>query len=259
MFYGSRLVRSSTGFQSGKSYNYKTKTSTQVQSGSKSSLSGSFLLASAFGAVALGTTYLLSDDSKKRNDLLLEKVSHHMKQSTKWLDKVTEMDTVYAAEKVPVYGVPGTKKERSFIAIKPDGVNRLLVGEVISRFEKKGYKLVGIKILTPTKQFAEKHYEDLATKPFFPSLVQYFSSGPVVAMVWEGKDVISGGRKLIGATNPSGAECGSIRGDLCIQIGRNIIHGSDGVDSANHEISLWFSENEISDWDSALDKWVHEK
>jgi len=163
-----------------------------------------------------------------------------------------------AAEKVPIYGVPGTKKERTFIAIKPDGVQRNLVGEVISRFEQKGYKLVAIKLVTPTKQFAEKHYSDLSSRPFFPSLVKYFSSGPVVAMVWEGKNAIVGGRKLVGATDPNVAEPGSIRGDHAIAIGRNIIHGSDSPDSAKAEISLWFKEEEVSDYDANQDKWIHE-
>jgi len=159
---------------------------------------------------------------------------------------------------VPLAGVPGTKDERTFIAIKPDGVNRGLIGEIVKRFEAKGYKLVGIKVVKPTKDFAEKHYSDLAKKPFFPSLVEYFSSGPVVAMVWQGKDVISGGRQLVGATNPQQAAPGSIRGDLCISIGRNIIHGSDSAESADKEISLWFGEKEVADWSRGADRWIYE-
>jgi nucleoside-diphosphate kinase len=164
-----------------------------------------------------------------------------------------------AGEKVPLTGLPGTKYERTFIAIKPDGVQRNLVGEVVSRFEKKGYKLVAIKILTPTKQFAEQHYSDLAKRPFFPSLVTYFSSGPVVAMIWEGRGVIAGGRRLVGATNPDEAQSGSVRGDLAVDIGRNIIHGSDSADSAQKEIALWFNEKEAATYESNRDKWVHEK
>jgi len=174
-----------------------------------------------------------------------------------WSD--SENREAMAADKVPIYGIPGTNKERSFIAIKPDGVHRSYVGEVISRFEAKGYKLVAIKVVVPTKEFAEKHYADLSKKPFFPSLVNYFSSGPVVAMVWEGKDVISGGRTVIGATNPQQATPGTIRGDYAITIGRNMIHGSDSAESAHNEISLWFNEKEVADFDHALDKWVHEK
>jgi len=165
----------------------------------------------------------------------------------------------FAAEKLPIYGIPGGNKERSFIAVKPDGVHRGYVGEIISRFEEKGYKLVAIKVTVPSKEFAEKHYSDLAKKPFFGSLCAYFSSGPVVAMVWEGKDVISGGRSLIGATNPQQATPGTIRGDYAITIGRNMVHGSDSAESAKNEISLWFTEKDIADFDHALDKWVHEK
>jgi nucleoside-diphosphate kinase len=167
--------------------------------------------------------------------------------------------SVKADDKVPHTGIPGTRFERTFIAIKPDGVQRGIVGEIIQRFEKKGYKLVGLKVVKPTKQFAEQHYADLSKKPFFPSLVNYFSSGPVVAMVWEGRNAIVNGRKIVGATNPADAEAGSVRGDLCIDIGRNIIHGSDGPESAKDEISLWFKEGEVASWESENAKWVYEK
>jgi len=175
-----------------------------------------------------------------------------------WKNDFLSKFATFAAEKAPIYGIAGTNKERSFIAIKPDGVHRGYVGEVISRFEDKGYKLVAIKVLVPSKDFAEKHYSDLSKKPFFPSLVSYFSSGPVVAMVWEGKDVILGGRSLIGATNPQQATPGTIRGDYAITIGRNMIHGSDSTESAKNEISLWFTDKDVADFDHALDKWVHE-
>jgi len=163
------------------------------------------------------------------------------------------------ADSVPLVGLPGTKNERTFIAVKPDGVQRGIIGEVVKRFEAKGYKLVAIKLVQPTQAFAEQHYQDLAKKPFFPGLVKYFSSGPVVAMVWEGKGVIAGGRSLVGATNPAESLPGSIRGDLCIDIGRNIIHGSDSADGAKHEIALWFKENEVCDWNKEESKWLYEK
>jgi len=159
----------------------------------------------------------------------------------------------------PIQGNPGTPKERTFIAIKPDGVNRNIIGEIIQRFERKGYKLVAIKMIVPSPDFAAKHYDDLKTRPFFPGLVKYFSSGPVVAMVWEGKNVIKGGRKLVGATNPNDAEPGSIRGDLCIEVGRNIIHGSDSVEAAEHEITLWFNPNEVANYQTATASWVYDK
>eukprot|EP01111_Echinosteliopsis_oligospora_P016813 TRINITY_DN710_c0_g1_i1.p1 TRINITY_DN710_c0_g1~~TRINITY_DN710_c0_g1_i1.p1 ORF type:complete len:220 (+),score=69.47 TRINITY_DN710_c0_g1_i1:57-716(+) len=166
---------------------------------------------------------------------------------------------IMAAEKEKYYGAPGTKTERTFIAIKPDGVQRGLVSEVITRFERKGYKLVAIKLLKPTKEFAAEHYDDLKQKPFFGGLVEYFSSGPVVAMVWEGKGVIKGGRRLVGATNPDDAEDGSLRGDFCIQVGRNIVHGSDSPEAAEAEIQLWFKEGEVVSWNRTNDPWVYEK
>eukprot|EP01003_Olkasia_polycarbonata_P005894 NODE_588_length_794_cov_282.822819_g524_i0.p1 GENE.NODE_588_length_794_cov_282.822819_g524_i0~~NODE_588_length_794_cov_282.822819_g524_i0.p1 ORF type:complete len:188 (-),score=40.17 NODE_588_length_794_cov_282.822819_g524_i0:172-735(-) len=149
-------------------------------------------------------------------------------------------------------------KERSFIAIKPDGVTRGLVGDIIARFEKRGYKLVGMKMTTVSPEFAAKHYADLADKPFFPNLCKFFSSGPLVAMVWEGKDVVKQGRSMLGATNPLASAPGSIRGDLCIDVGRNICHGSDSVESAEHEIALWFKAEELQSWEKTGSDWVYE-
>ncbi|KAG5593401.1 hypothetical protein H5410_043915 [Solanum commersonii] len=117
---------------------------------------------------------------------------------------------------------------RTFIAIKPDGVQRGLISEIVSRFERKGFKLVAIKVVIPSKEFAKKHYHDLSERPFFNGLCDFLSSGPVLAMVWEGEGVIRYGRKLIGATDPQKSEPGTIRGDLAVVVGRNIIHGSDG-------------------------------
>merc|ERR1712012_1276206 len=102
----------------------------------------------------------------------------------------------------------------------------------------------------------EAHYADLSKKPFFPGLVEYFSSGPIVCMVWEGTDVILTGRKILGATNPSQANPGTLRGDNCISTGRNLVHGSDGADSAKHEISMWFNADEVNDYTRALDTWI---
>jgi len=165
----------------------------------------------------------------------------------------------FSDSNVPLEGVPGTKQERTFIAIKPDGVQRRLVGEIIARFEKKGYRLVAMKMMVPKTDFAKKHYEDLAQKPFFNGLVTYFSSGPVVAMVFEGHNVIKDGRKIIGATNPADSAAGTIRGDFAIQVGRNIIHGSDSAEGAKHEINLWFTRQDLCDWQTADGAWIHEK
>ena len=146
-------------------------------------------------------------------------------------------------------------KERTFIAIKPDGVQRGLISEIIGRFERKGFKLVGLKQLIPSKELAQQHYGIHKDRPFFNDLVDFISSGPVVAMVWEGDGVILSARKLIGATKPLDAEPGTIRGDLAINIGRNIIHGSDGADTAFFEINLWFSNSEINEWETSDKKW----
>ncbi|XP_057810001.1 nucleoside diphosphate kinase 3-like [Salvia miltiorrhiza] len=147
--------------------------------------------------------------------------------------------------------------ERTFIAIKPDGVQRGLISEIVSRFERKGFKLVGIKIIVPPKDFAQKHYHDLKDRPFFNGLCNFLSSGPVVAMVWEGEGVIRYGRKLIGATDPQKSEPGSIRADLAVVVGRNIIHGSDGPETAKDEIKLWFKPEELVCYTSNAEKWIY--
>ncbi|BDI33824.1 nucleoside diphosphate kinase [Capsulimonas corticalis] len=131
--------------------------------------------------------------------------------------------------------------ERTFLMVKPDGVQRRLVGEIIQRFEQKGFKLVELKLLTPTRELAEEHYGVHRDKPFFEGVVSFISSGPVVAMVWEGDDVIALSRKLVGATKPSDAAPGTIRGDYANSVGENLIHGSDSVENAEAEIKLWFS------------------
>ncbi|MGK7923422.1 MAG: nucleoside-diphosphate kinase [Trichodesmium sp.] len=148
--------------------------------------------------------------------------------------------------------------ERTFIAIKPDGVQRGLVGPIISRFETKGFTLVGLKIMSVSKELAEKHYDVHKERPFFPGLIQFITSGPVVAMVWEGEGVVASARKIIGATNPLSAEPGTIRGDYGISVGRNLIHGSDAIETAQNEISLWFQEEELATWEPTLTKWIVE-
>ena len=146
-------------------------------------------------------------------------------------------------------------QEKTFIAIKPDGVQRGFISEIIGRFERKGFKLVALKQLIPSRELAQKHYGVHKERPFFNDLVDFISSGPVVAMVWEGEGVISSARKMIGATKPLEAEPGTIRGDLAVNIGRNIIHGSDGPDTASFEINLWFNNEEICDWSPSDSIW----
>ena len=148
--------------------------------------------------------------------------------------------------------------EHTFIMIKPDGVERGLVAKIIKRFEQRGYKMVAMKFMKASPELLKQHYGDLAGKPFFDGLVNFIGSGPVVPMVWEGKDVVKQGRQMMGETNPLASKPGSIRGDFSIDIGRNIIHGSDSVDSAKKEIGLWFKEEELVSWTSPLEKSVLE-
>ena len=145
--------------------------------------------------------------------------------------------------------------ERTFVAIKPDGVQRGLIGEILGRFERKGFKLVALKQLTPSRELAEKHYGVHRERPFFAGLVDFITSGPVIAMVWEGDGVIASARTLIGATKPLEANPGTIRGDLAVNIGRNVIHGSDGSETAKFEIELWFESSELNDWVPADHSW----
>lgn len=148
-------------------------------------------------------------------------------------------------------------EEKTFVAVKPDGVQRGLTGEIISRFERRGLKLVGMKLMSLSREKAEEHYKEHKDKPFFGGLVEFITSGPIVAMVWEGKDAITLARNVIGATNPTSAQPGTIRGDLAVEIGRNIVHGSDGPESAKREISIFFAENElVPNWNRCTDPWI---
>lgn len=135
--------------------------------------------------------------------------------------------------------------ERTFAMVKPDGVRRGLVGEIISRFEKRGIKVVALKLMQMTPEMAEEHYAEHKGKPFFPSVVEFITSGPVAAMVLEGENVVSAVRTMMGATDPKDSAPGTIRSDYALTMSENIIHGSDSPDSASREIGLFFSEKEI--------------
>lgn len=148
--------------------------------------------------------------------------------------------------------------ERTFVAVKPDGVQRQLVGEILRRFESKGFKLVGLKLIHPSRELAENHYDVHRERSFFGSLVEFITSGPVVAMVWEGDGVVASARKLIGATNPLTSEPGTIRGDFGVNIGRNLIHGSDALETAQKEIALWFKDDELVSWEPTIKPWLYE-
>jgi len=148
--------------------------------------------------------------------------------------------------------------ERTFLAIKPDGVQRKLIGEIIRRFEAKGFTLVGLKLMSVSRELAETHYGVHRERPFFPGLVNFITSAPVVAMVWEGKGVIASARKIIGATNPLNSEPGTLRGDFGVDVGRNIIHGSDAPETAEQEIKLWFKPEELVSWEPSAIAWIYE-
>jgi nucleoside-diphosphate kinase len=147
--------------------------------------------------------------------------------------------------------------ERSFVMVKPDGVQRELVGEIIRRFERKGVKIVGLKLMVISKELANKHYEIHYGKPFFDDLIEFITSGPVVAMVMEGENVVAIIRKMIGATKPGDAELGTMRGDFVLDAGQNIIHASDSLENALREISLFFLPGELIDYNLAIKDWIY--
>ena len=149
--------------------------------------------------------------------------------------------------------------DRTFVMVKPDGVQRNLVGEVIKRFEKKGIKIVALKLMQIPREMAEKHYGEHKAKPFFGELVDFITSGPVVAMVLEGKDVVPMVRAMMGATNPLNAAPGTIRGDFAINISNNVVHGSDSPESAEREINLFFKPEEIVEYDKTVSYWIYGK
>ena len=146
--------------------------------------------------------------------------------------------------------------ERSFIMVKPDGVQRGLVGDIVRRFEQKGFKLVGAKLLSVSTELAQSHYAEHKERPFFGELVSFITSSPVFAMVWEGPNVIGVARSMMGKTNPADAPAGTIRGDYAVSVGMNIIHGSDSPESAAREIALWFSDAELVAYDKTIASWI---
>ena len=152
------------------------------------------------------------------------------------------------------------RAEISYVMIKPDGVQRGLVGEIITRFEQKGFQLKAMKLYQTPEEVAKEHYKDLASKPFFPDLVNYIVSGPVVSMVWEGAEgIVKSIRKIVGATNPLESEPGTIRGDFAVCVGRNVIHASDSPENGERETALWFGGEGIVDWTSCSEDWVIER
>jgi len=148
--------------------------------------------------------------------------------------------------------------EQSFVMVKPDGVQRGLIGEIINRLERRGLKLVAARFMSVSKELAETHYEIHKGKPFYESLIEYILSAPVMAMVWEGPNAVEAIRQTMGSTKPTEAAPGSVRHDYGMEIGRNLTHASDSIENGIKEIALWFSKDEIVTWSRAIDSWVFE-
>ena len=148
--------------------------------------------------------------------------------------------------------------ERTLFLVKPDGLQRGLAGEIISRLERRGLKLVAMKLMRMEEEQARRHYGEHVNQPFFPGLVEFITSAPLVAMVWEGDHAVEVVRKAMGETDPVSSAPGTIRGDLGLNIGRNLVHGSDSTESAQREISLFFSPQEILDYTRSTDPWITE-
>lgn len=148
--------------------------------------------------------------------------------------------------------------DRTLVLIKPDGVQRGLMGEVITRLEQRGLRLVGAKFMQVSQELAETHYAIHKGKPFYDGLIAYITSAPVMAMVWEGPNAIAAVRQTMGATRPTEAAPGSVRHDFALEVGRNLTHASDSVENGQAEVSLWFTEHELVDWKRANDPWIFE-
>ena len=148
--------------------------------------------------------------------------------------------------------------QRTLVLLKPDAVQRNLMGDIICKFEERGFKMAAMKFLSASEELLKNHYADLSKKPFFPELVRYMRSGPIVAMVWTGLNIVPMVRAMVGATKPSEAAPGSIRGDLCIDVGRNLIHASDSNEAAAKEVEMWFPEQEIVQWRPTTLEWTYE-
>jgi nucleoside-diphosphate kinase len=148
--------------------------------------------------------------------------------------------------------------ERTLVLIKPDGVQRGLIGEVIARLERRGLRLVGAKFLQVSQNLAETHYAIHKGKPFYDGLIAYITSSPVMAMAWEGPSAVVAVRQTMGATRPTEAAPGSVRHDFGLEVGRNLTHASDSVENGQAEVSLWFSDQELVSWGRALDPWIFE-
>ena len=157
----------------------------------------------------------------------------------------------YSLEDLP------NNRERTFIMLKPDAVQRGLVGEIIKRFEQKGFKLVAMKMIQASEELLKEHFAALSQEEFFPEFIKYMNSGPVVPMVWEGLNIVKTGRVMLGNYDPDVASPGTIRGDFCVQAYRNLCHSSDSVNSAKKETAFWFADEELVKWDPVTLSWLY--
>ena len=148
--------------------------------------------------------------------------------------------------------------ERSLVLVKPDGVQRGLIGEVVARLERRGLRMVAAKFMAVSQELAETHYAIHKGKPFYEGLIAYITSAPVMAMVWEGPNAVAAIRQTMGATRPTEAAPGSLRHDFALEVGRNLTHASDTVENGEKEVTLWFKPDELVDWTRAVDTWVFE-
>jgi len=148
--------------------------------------------------------------------------------------------------------------ERTLVLVKPDGVQRGLIGEVIKRLERRGLRLVGAKFMSVSQELAETHYGIHKGQPFYEGLIQYITSAPIMAMVWEGPNAIAAVRQTMGSTRPTEAAPGSIRHDFALEVGRNLTHASDTVENGEKEVELWFKSQELVTWGRSVDPWIFE-
>ncbi len=148
--------------------------------------------------------------------------------------------------------------EKTLVLVKPDGVQRGLIGEVIQRLERRGLRLVAAKFVQIDKELAEKHYAIHKGKPFYPGLIEYITSAPVMAMVWEGPNAVAAVRQMMGATRPVDAAPGTLRHDFALEVGRNLTHASDSPENGESEVALWFRADELVSWRRDTDRWIFE-
>lgn len=148
--------------------------------------------------------------------------------------------------------------QRTLVLVKPDGVQRGFIGEIVGRFEGRGLKLIAMKMMRVTRDLAARHYAEHQGKPFYEGLLTFITSGPIIAMIWEGREAVNVVRGLMGATDPLKAGPGTIRGDLALDLGMNLIHGSDSPARAEDEMALFFSAGELHDYERTSDRWIHE-